>query len=471
MPGPLHEEALLPGHERAGAAELVRRVRHLGGKQAQRAQVDGACGAPERREGIVRLARVRGAHVDDDLAGTLASRGVFQVGVGLGGHRGLGVRAPQGRLERPLALPAQSQVRAERAQVRVVGRAQRVDVGVRVKGAGKRGLQAGHPACEELVRHVIAHGAADGRGPKPVELAIGPQQVAVHAVCKALLLVLLLGLGAQRASEGAAPGVVVIHDAPGHLKAGARRPHKALLAVCAEHELVAGGLVGELARQLPAIRLLSAEQVKNVAVRRVLLDEACVQEQLCARLSCVLDGARQVFAPRAGTQGHLVSIGLQDRRRDAVVACRPPPRRERLRKEGLVGVRRLEVAQPVALALVRALVVLLDCGAGQALGGAGALGEPGRERCVPSWMGESARILLAFVPARRAPRGPCKLGVGGVRLQRGHEARLELQIVALLRGEPKVEVCRRQRLVGLCAHGGGHVPCILDDSLQLVEPP
>ena len=74
-----------------------------------------------------------------------------------------------------------------------------------------------------------------------------------------MLLVLLLGLGTQRAGQGPTPGAVVAHDARGDFEAGVGHPHEAVLAVCAELELVVGGLAGKLAHEPVAIRLLAAE--------------------------------------------------------------------------------------------------------------------------------------------------------------------------------------------------------------------
>ena len=161
-----------------------------------------------------------------------------------------------------------------------------------------------------------------------------------------------------------------------------------------------------------------------------------MQEKLCARLAGVSYGSKQVFGPGAGALGHFVAIGLQDPRRDAVVACCLLPRRKRLCKEGFVVVGRLEVAQPVPLAVVRALVVLLDCRAGQALGRAGALGEPRREQRVFARMGKPACIIVGFVPACPAPCVAREFLEGGVCLQYGYESRLELQVFTLLRSEP-----------------------------------
>ena len=107
------------------------------------------------------LAGVRGANVNDNLAGMQATRGISQVGIGFGGYRCLGVRAPQGRLKRSLALSACSQVCAQRAQLRIGRRAQRINIGVRIKRAAQRGLEGGHPICEELVRHVVVNIGAD----------------------------------------------------------------------------------------------------------------------------------------------------------------------------------------------------------------------------------------------------------------------------------------------------------------------
>ena len=212
-----------------------------------------------------------------------------------------------------------------------------------------------------------------------------------------------MGLGTQRAGQGPTPGAVVTHDAHGDFEVGVGHPREAMLAICAKLELVVGGLACELAHEPVAICLLTAEQGEHVAVRRILLDKAFVQEKLCVRLAGVSHGSKQVVGPGNGALGHFVAIGLQDPRRNAAVTCCLLPRRECLHKEGFVGVGRFEVAQPVPLAVVRTLVVLLDCQAGQALSRAGSFGKPGREHRVFARMGKPTRILFGFVPARPAP--------------------------------------------------------------------
>ena len=186
-------------------------------------------------------------------------RGISQVGICFCRYRRFGIRAPQSGLKRPLSLSACGQVCAQRAQFRIGGRAQRIDIGVRVKGTAQRGLEGWHPRREQLVHHVIANIGADERRPKPTEVAVGLQQVAVHALRKVLFLALVLGLGSQCAGQGPTPGAVVAHDANGDFEAGVGHPHEAVLAVCAELELVIGGLAGKLAHEPVAIRLLAAE--------------------------------------------------------------------------------------------------------------------------------------------------------------------------------------------------------------------
>ena len=296
----LHDAAFFASDERAGEAPFVRGVRHLGGEQAQRSQVDAVLGAPEGLEGVVRLAGVRGTDMDDDGARTRAAGGVGEVGVGVCARGRLGVRTAQGCAAGPLAFLAGREVFSQAAQLGARGGAQGVGVRRRVEACGKLGLEAGHGGGEQLVDDVGAHVVRDGGRPELPQGLVCVEQVEVHTPGKVGSSVRaprlrgafdLFPTGAlQRAHDGAPPGPLVAHDVPDDVDVRFRCADEPELAVRVQEEVVGCRFACELVCETVEVRLLAAERGECVASGRELHDELCVQLKFRAGQPCTAQG-------------------------------------------------------------------------------------------------------------------------------------------------------------------------------------
>lgn len=154
--------------------------------------------------------------------------------------------------------------------------------------------------------------------------------------------------------------------------------------------------------------------------------------------------------------GHLVAIGLQQRLGSGAVGGGAPGF-ELLGHEDVVLPGGLELAQPMASDIVRALVVLLHEGACLAVEVIGVVSQPLFEVRVSAGLGKAGNKLVGFGGSIRTPRGARELPVGGHGLEAADEARLVLELRSFVGSEPQGEIRGREGFGGVGAWDCGDI--------------
>ena len=169
-----------------------------------------------------------------------------------------------------------------------------------------------------------------------------------------------------------------------------------------QEQLVVLGLLCQLACEALQVGLFAAERGECVASGGPLRYEPGVQLQLGAGRFGAPHGLLVLGGEVGKELGHLVAIGLQQRLGNGAVGGGAPGF-ELLGHEDVVLSGGLELAQPMASDIVRALVVLLHEGACLAVEVIGVVSQPLFEVRVSAGLGKAGNKLVGFGGSIRTP--------------------------------------------------------------------